>query len=172
MPVAWDKVLPRLQEVCRIIAVTKGGCTRSSPAEDKLIQLMTEFELLTDNIALQTEAPAPAPPHLANKRMTLAFFDNHDAAHGVTTYGKNGEPQLRKRILVDCGANVLCINMDVATDCSLHMVPCNTHIKTFGDNKVFVAKILNYPMTFCRGTEWEVTIRCTALVYNTGTTWE
>ena len=50
--VAWDKVLPRLQEVCRSIAVTKGGRTKSSPAEDKLIQLMTEFELLADNIAL------------------------------------------------------------------------------------------------------------------------
>ena len=45
------------------------------------------------------------------------------------------------------------------------MVACNTHIKTFGDNKVsVVAKIMNYPMTFCKGTEWEVKIHCTALV--------
>ena len=74
---------------------------------------------------------------------------------------------------MDCGANVLCINMDVATNCPLPMVSCNTHIKTFGDNKVSViAKISNHPMTFGKGTEWEVTIRCTALVYNTGTTWE
>ena len=94
------------------------------------------------NIALQAEAPAPVPPHLANKRMTLAFFYNSDAASGVTTYGKDGQPQLRKRILVDCGVNVLCINLDVANDCPLPMVSCNTHIKTFGDNKVSViAKI-------------------------------
>ena len=51
------------------------------------------------------------------------------------------------------------------------MAACNTHIKTFSDNKVsVVAKIFNYPMTFCKGTEWEVTIHCTALVYSTGTT--
>ena len=63
--------------------------------------------------------------------------------------------------------------MDVVTDCPLPMVACNTHIKTFGDNKVSVdAKIMNYPMTFCKGTEWEVTIHCTTLVYSTGTTWE
>ena len=170
--VAWGKVLPGLQEVCRLIAVTKGGRTRSSPAEDKLIQVMTEFDLLGDNIALHAVVPT-APPHLANKRMTLAFFDNNDAASGMTTYGKDGQPQLRKRILVDTGANVLCINRDVATDCPLPMLSCNANIKTFGDNKVSViGKILDYPMTFCRGTEWEVTIRCTALVYDTGTTWE
>ena len=101
--------------------------------------------------------------HILPKRMTQAFFNNNDAASGVTTYGKDGQPQLRKRILVDCGANVLCINMEVATDCPLPMVSCSTHIKTFGDNKVsVVAKISNYPMTFCKGTEWEVTIRwCT-----------
>ena len=170
--VAWDKVLPRLQDICRVIAVTKGGRTRSTPAEDQLIQVMTEFNLLGNNIALQAEALA-APAHLANKRMTLAFFDNNDAASGVTTYGKDGQPQLRKRILVDCGANVLCINRDVANDCPLPMLSCSAHIKTFGDNKVSViGKILDYPMTFCRGTEWEVTVRCTALVYSTGTTWE
>ena len=74
---------------------------------------------------------------------------------------------------MDCGANVLCINLDVANDCPLPMVSCNTHIKTFGDNKVsVVAKIMNYPMSFFGGTEWEVTIHCTALVYSTGTTWE
>ena len=95
--------------------------------------------------------------------MTLAFFDNSDAAHGVTTYGKNGQLLLKKRISLDCGANVLCINLEVATDCPLPMVSCNTHIKTFGDNKVSVmAKFLNYLMTFCKGTEWEVTIHCTA----------
>ena len=87
----------------------------------------------------------------------------------MTTYGKDGQPQLRKRILVDCGANVLCINMDVATDCSLHMVSCITHIKIFGDNKASViVKILNYPMvmtmTFCKGTKWEVTTYFIALV--------
>ena len=31
---------------------------------------------------------------------------------------------------------------------------------------------MNYPMTFCKGTEWEVTIHSTALVYSTCTTWE
>ena len=69
--------------------------------------------------------------------MTLAFFDNDDAAHGVTTYSKNGEPQLMKRILVDSGANVLCIKLDVATNCPLPMVSCTTHIKIFGDNQGF-----------------------------------
>ena len=66
--------------------------------------------------------------------MMLAFFDNNDAAHGVATYGKDGQSQLRMRILVDCGANVLCINLDVATDCPLPLVSSNTHIKTFEDN--------------------------------------
>ena len=78
--------------------------------------------------------------------MTLAFFDNNDAAHRVTTYRKDGRPQLEKRILVECGANVRCINFNVATDCPLPMVGCNTHIQTFGDDKVSViAKIMNYP---------------------------
>ena len=31
---------------------------------------------------------------------------------------------------------------------------------------------MNYPMTFCKGTEWEVTIHRIALVYSTGKTWE
>ena len=74
--VPWDEVLPLLQDACRTIAVTKGGCTRSSPADDELIHLMTKFDLLGNNNALQAKAPAPPPPHLANKRMTLAFFDN------------------------------------------------------------------------------------------------
>ena len=53
------------------------------------------------------------------------------------------------------------------------MVGCATHIKTFGDNQVSViAKIMDYPMTFCKGTEWEVTIHSTVLVYSAGTTWE
>ena len=49
--VPWDNVLPLLQDVCRIIAVTKGGRTRSTPAEDKLILVMTKFGLREDNIA-------------------------------------------------------------------------------------------------------------------------
>ena len=40
--VSWDVVLLRLQAVCRTIAVTRGGRTRSSPAEDELVQLMAE----------------------------------------------------------------------------------------------------------------------------------
>ena len=83
--VEWDAVLPQLQAVCRTIAATKGGRTRSTPAEDMLMQLMTKYHLLGTNTALQAEAPVTPPPHLANKRMTLAFFDNNDAATGVTT---------------------------------------------------------------------------------------
>ena len=90
--VAWEEVLPRLQAVCRTIAVTKGGRTRSSPAEDELMQLMTEFDLLGNNTVLQAETPLPPPPHLANKRMTLPFFDNNDESTGVTKYGKDGQP--------------------------------------------------------------------------------
>ena len=60
--VAWDAVLPRLQAVCRTIAVTKGGRTRSSPVEDELMQLMTEFDLLGNNTILLAETPIP-PPH-------------------------------------------------------------------------------------------------------------
>ena len=46
----------------------------------------------------------------------------------------DGQPQIGKRILVDWGADVLDINLDVANDCPLPMVSCNTRIKTFGDN--------------------------------------
>ena len=61
----------------------------------------------------------------------------------------------------------------MANDCLSPVVNCNTHIKTFGHNKVsVVAKILDFPMTFCKGTEYEVTIYYTALVYSTGATWE
>ena len=90
--VSWDAVLPRLLAICRTIAVTRGGRTRSSPAEDELVQLMTEFNLLSDNTVHQAETPQPQPLHLANKRMMLAFFDNNDGAHGVATYGKDGQP--------------------------------------------------------------------------------
>ena len=39
------------------------------------------------------------------------------------------------------------INPEMATDWPLPMVSRNTHIKTFGDNKVSVmTKILNYPV--------------------------
>ena len=99
---------------------------------------MIEFEHLGNNTVRQAETPKPTPLHLANKRMTQAFFDNNDVAHGVTIYGKDGQPQRKQRISVDCGAYVLCINLDVANNCPLHMVSCNTHIKTFGDNRVSV----------------------------------
>ena len=72
--VAWDAVLPRLQAVCRTIAVTKGGRNRSSPAEDELMQLMTEFDLLGNNTVLHGETPLPPPPHLAKWQQT------HDAS--------------------------------------------------------------------------------------------
>ena len=79
--VPWDEVMSRLQKVCRTIAVTRGGRvrTRSSSAEDELLQLMTEYNLMGDNTILQAETLRPAPSHLANMRMTLAFFDNEDA---------------------------------------------------------------------------------------------
>ena len=85
----------RLQAVCRTIAVTKKGRTRSSLAETELIQLMTELDLLGNNTVLLAETPTPLSLHLANKHMTLAFFDNNHAATGVTTYGKDGQPQQR-----------------------------------------------------------------------------
>ena len=50
--VAWDVVLPRPQAIYRTIAVTDGGRIRSSPAEDELVQLMTEFKLLGNNTVL------------------------------------------------------------------------------------------------------------------------
>ena len=96
--VEWDAMLPQLQAVCRTIAVTKGGCTKSTRAEDMLMQLMTKYNVLGTNTALLAQAPLTPPPHLANKRMMLAFFDNNDAATSVTTCGKDGQPQLRKRI--------------------------------------------------------------------------
>ncbi len=43
-----------------------------------------------------------------------------------TTYGRNGDKQLNKRILVDNGANVPCISMRVALDCPIPMITCNT----------------------------------------------
>ena len=49
---------------------------------------MTKFNLLGDNTIQLAETLQPAPSHLANKRMTLAFFDNNDAAHGARRMAK------------------------------------------------------------------------------------
>jgi hypothetical protein len=170
----WAKLGPLLQGAARLLAVRKGGRTRLTPAEDALVAFLKAAGVTDVGSTLMMAChPSPAPPHLAHKRMTLCFLDNKLEGVGVTTYNKRGEPVLLDGIMMDSGANVVCLSREVADDCALPQEPCHTTIRVFGDNSVtVVARIKNYPFTFCRGTKWERTIRVTSLVYSSGTTWK
>ena len=94
-----DILLPQQQAVCCSIAVSRRERTRSFPAEDEFLQLITEFHLLSDNTSLQAEKE-PQPQHLVKKRITFAFFDNSDAALGVTKMARTASRNLGSTYLL------------------------------------------------------------------------
>ena len=74
---------------------------------------------------------------------------------------------------MDSGANVNACTVEEA-DLSRHpQEKCSTFIKTFGGARVAViARMRNFPLTFCAGTADAYVVRCTMLVYNSGSTWQ
>ena len=74
---------------------------------------------------------------------------------------------------MDSGANVNACTVKGANQSGYPLEKCNTRIKTFGGARVAVmARMRNFPLTFCAGTADAFVVRCTILVYSSGSTWQ
>ena len=148
-----------------------------SAIKEQLLQFLQSIGMLSaDTLMLAEYQPRPIPKHLIGQRLTLTYHKNEDAATGVTVYDKYGNSRLPKDVFLDSGANVNACTVEEA-DLSGHpQEKCNTFIKTFGATSgarvAVVARMRNFPLTFCAGTADAYVVRCTILVNSSGSTWQ